>query len=132
MKRLRFELFGRLPIAAVIALMLLTVSVSRLPAQAPLGLPPPPDVDRDGLEDPWEITQAALGLSPRKANLILVPVIRPNMTREEVQPTLDRVVEFFARVPNRNPDGTIGIGVIIQWGNVLPDTDKESEYPCCS
>lgn len=90
------------------------------------------DIDNDGLADSWEARYSTtLGLSPRKANLILVPVIRPNMTREEVEPTLRKVVEFFARVPNRNPDGSTGIDVVIRWGNSLPERYRESEHPCC-
>lgn len=86
----------------------------------------PVDLDQDGLPDGWEFTKSELGLSPLKANLILVPVIRPNMTREQVLPTLGMVRDFFARIPNRNPDGSTGIGLSIQWGNPLPDIDSDA------
>src|SRR5262249_47747985 len=88
---------------------------------------PSPDLDNDGLPDAWETQNQASGLSPTHANLILVPVIRPNMTREQVQPTLEKVADFFARVPNRNPDGTTGIGVVILvWGNPLLPGDSDA------
>ena len=107
-------------------------ALSLLPATACAGLLLPAaiaedlDGDNDGLADSWESAQAGLGLSPLKANLILVPVIRPNMTRAQVLPTLDSVTRFFARVPNRNPDGSTGIGVVLQWGNPLPDIDSDA------
>lgn len=80
------------------------------------------DPDSDGLPECWE---SALGLSSLKANLILVPVLEPRVTREEVQPALNKVVDFFARMPNRNPDGSTGIDVLIQWGASLTDLDGD-------
>ncbi|MFN2577624.1 MAG: hypothetical protein ABR607_08040 [Pyrinomonadaceae bacterium] len=116
-------------------LILLAIVISffflgaRIPLAEPARMLPEVDSDNDGLPDDFE---TANGLSPRHANLILVPVLRPGMTRGEVQPTLDKVIGFFARVTNHNPDGSNGIAVVIKWGNTLPATDRESESPCCT
>ncbi len=85
------------------------------------------DFDQDGLPDAWECHQD--GFSPDRANLILVPVLRPDVTRADVQATLDRVIEFYGNLTNLNPDGSTGVTITIHWGNELPASDLLTDYP---
>jgi hypothetical protein len=41
------------------------------------------------------------------------------MTRAQVEPDLARLRDFYARIPGRNPDGSIGVNLIVLWGNVV-------------
>lgn len=93
------------------------------------------DADNDGLLDDWEtsgagpIQPAVHGCSPRRADLFLVVALRPGVTRAAVQPTLDRAKAFFARLPLRNADGSMGINLIPVWGGAIPAADAGTPYP---
>lgn len=85
----------------------------------------PDDRDNDGLPDWWEAERRSWGLSPARANLVLVPVNRASVPRHLLEPTVAQVVAFYGRVPMRNPDGSTGIGVVVRWGNPLPDSEGD-------
>lgn len=98
-------------------------------------LPPPEgDLDSDGLPDEWErtghgpIDLTKHNVSPGKADFFLVVVLRPGVTRAQVNPELDLAKQFFARMPNRNPDGSTGINMIVVEGNLLPESTREEDY----
>lgn len=86
---------------------------------------PAQDADSDGLPDRWEIDghgplrPSVHGVHPRRADLILVACLQPGMTRAQVEPDLARLRDFYARIPGRNPDGSIGVNLIVVWGNVI-------------
>ncbi len=84
------------------------------------GADPTADLDFDGLQNGWELDHPELGLDPLKANLIIVGVLCPGVTRDMVDADLRKAADFFGRMPNMNPDGTTGIQVTITWGNILP------------
>lgn len=96
--------------------------------------PPPTDLDRDGLLDNWERTECARAVGdgqacdPLRQDLVLVVCVRPGMTRSQVEPTLEQLRRFFARLPGRNPDDSIGINLITVWGNPLPLSDHGTAY----
>lgn len=86
---------------------------------------PSADHDADGLPDVWERGNTAAGMTPLKQNLVLITVNRPNLDRALIEPQLAELEAFFARVPNRNLDGSTGIRVYREWGNALPSSDSE-------
>jgi hypothetical protein len=92
------------------------------------GCDPSDDQDFDGLSDKWEQNNQRLGINPRRADMILMPVLRPGMARAEVTDTLDKVKDFYGRMPNRNLDGSTGIHISIVWGNELEESDRNKPY----
>lgn len=92
------------------------------------------DTDADGIPDEWE--RAGHGpLNPRvhdvrvgRQDVILVAARRPGLAWSTVLPQLERVRDFYRRVPTRNPDGSTGINIVIVQGPVLPESDRETAY----
>jgi len=87
------------------------------------------DRDGDGLPDRWEEERRSWGLNPDKANIVVVVVVRPNVARADVRRTLERIKAFFARMPVRNADGSIGIDVVFRWGRDLDDSFRDDATP---
>jgi hypothetical protein len=88
------------------------------------------DADADGLADKWEvegfgpIDPRVHGCRPGKADVFIVFRLRSTMTAEKIQPTVDRVVRFFARLHYKNPDGTYGLHAVPIVPPPMPkDTD---------
>lgn len=96
--------------------------------------PPEGDMDSDGLPDEWErtghgpIDLTKHNVSPGKADFFLVVVLRSGVTRAEINTDLDLAKQFYARMPNRNPDGSTGINMIVVDGNVLPESARGADY----
>lgn len=90
------------------------------------------DLDTDGLPDLWEIEgkgpidPKTHGCKPGRADLFILFRMRSTMTQAKIQPTLDRVVRFFASLPYTNPDGSKGIHAIPIVPPAMPkETDNE-------
>jgi len=90
------------------------------------------DRDNDGLKDRWEIEghgpidPKVHKVSPDRADVFIVFRMRSTMTREKIQPTIDRVVKFFADLPYSNRDGSRGLNAIPIVPPPMPaDTDKK-------
>jgi hypothetical protein len=83
------------------------------------------DIDNDGLLDRWEtagigpINPRIHNLSANHADLFLLIAFRSTTDSLAAMPEIQKVKNFFARLPNRNIDGTNGINVIIVFGNRL-------------
>ncbi|MCE9558865.1 MAG: zinc-dependent metalloprotease [Armatimonadetes bacterium] len=93
------------------------------------------DSDHDGLLDKWEINgfgplnPKTMGCKPDHADIVIVYCLRSNMTQAKIQPTIDRMKKFYASMPYKNPDGTIGLNLIpIVTAPNPADTDKIN-YP---
>jgi hypothetical protein len=85
------------------------------------------DRDQDGLLDDWEtrgfgpINTLAHNVNANRADFfIYVAFESATTTRAMVEPEFEKVKHFFASLPNRNPDGTTGINVIVLYGGVVP------------
>lgn len=92
------------------------------------------DRDLDGLLDSWEtsgfgvINPRIHDINPQRADFFLLPVYRAETNRTEADAQILLVKRFFASLPNRNPDGTTGINVIILPGIVLPASASGRVY----
>ncbi|MEQ1822030.1 MAG: M12 family metallo-peptidase [Fimbriimonadaceae bacterium] len=76
------------------------------------------DSDLDGLYDRWEtegfgpIRPSVHGCNPKRADVFIIFRMRAGMTQAKIQPTIDRVKEFYADLPFTNPDGSKGLNMI--------------------
>jgi hypothetical protein len=93
-----------------------------------------PDRDSDGLPDAWEtagsapINPATHGCRPDRADFFFIAVRRNGLTMAEAMPSLEKVKRFYSRLPNRNPDGSTGINMIIIDGGELPASENGTPY----
>jgi hypothetical protein len=90
----------------------------------------PGDADGDGLPDAWERERAHWGLNPHVANLIFVPVLRPEVAESPaLRTTLDdniaRMTQFYRDLPMRTERGVRGIHIVVRQGNQLSDFYRE-------
>ena len=112
--------------------MLTTAALATIALLTAQGLP---DLDTDGLPDEWEakghgpIDPSVHDCKPGRSDFFLVVCMRPGMTREQVQGSLDRVKKVFADTPGQNADGSTGINMIVVWGNELTEEDRNTPYP---
>lgn len=90
------------------------------------------DTDSDGLLDVWEregfgpIDPKVHGCLPGRADVFVVFRIRSKMTQEKIRPTIDRMKKFYASMPFKNPDGSMGLNMIAVVPPPMPeDTDKK-------
>lgn len=76
------------------------------------------DTDNDGLCDSWEkggfgpLDPKTMGCKPDHADIVIAFRPRPGVTREKLQPVIDRMEKFYAAMPHKNPDGKVGIHMI--------------------
>ena len=89
----------------------------------------PGDRDGDGLPDSWEEERRSWGLDPDRADLIFVPVLRPNVVKADVEPNIEMAKQFFLRVPVRSVNGAVGINVVVRWGRPLDQSFREDAKP---
>ncbi len=93
------------------------------------------DLDRDGLLDVWEregfgpIDPKVHGCKPNRPDLFIVFKRRSGVKMENLQPTIDRVVKFYADLPYLNADGSTGIHVIPIVPEALEPKDDNTGYP---
>jgi len=90
----------------------------------------PGDRDGDGLPDEWETERASWGLNPSVANMIVVPVLRPDVAESDrlmeiLEENLEKTRQFFADLPLRTTGGSRGIHIVYQDGNPLSDFYRE-------
>ena len=76
------------------------------------------DTDYDGLLDGWEVhgfggqDLAAMGASPLHKDVFVMNVLQNGSSRGEIEQHMqDTVVPFFAKLPYKNPDGTLGFAI---------------------
>lgn len=87
------------------------------------------DTDNDGLLDRWEIEgfgplKPDMGCKPDRADIIIVFRMSFGMKQETIQPTIDRMKQFYASMPYKNKDGSSGLNLIAIVPPALP---KETE-----
>lgn len=94
------------------------------------------DMDGDGLLDTWEmsgrgpINPSVHRLRTDHADMYVMFAFRDRsaVDLEEVNRNIAKVKEFYRSVPLRNPDGTIGINIVVLWGNNVPPSDATTTY----
>ncbi|MBE9080483.1 hypothetical protein IQ241_24915 [Romeria aff. gracilis LEGE 07310] len=94
----------------------------------------PGDADGDGLPDEWERDRADWGLSPNRADMIVVPVLRPEVAENSalmstLQNNLAQAKNFYGNLPIRTERGAQGIHIVLRQGNRLGNRFRESADP---
>ncbi len=94
----------------------------------------PDDKDGDGLPDSWERLQTDIDVQPNRADLIVIPVMRPELvSNPDLQNTLRenllRAKEFYANLPVCTESGFTGIHMTVESGRTLDSSFSESADP---
>ncbi|MBI5707335.1 MAG: hypothetical protein HZC36_10145 [Armatimonadetes bacterium] len=99
--------------------------------EAKLGTDPMnPDTDADGLLDGWEVGEfrglklQELGCDPRHTDFICLISRFDGLDETLAKEELARCVDYYAKLPTKNPDGKTGWSLHPIWLNVL---DKEAQ-----
>lgn len=86
---------------------------------------PEQDTAGDGIPDRHIIESDLFeGASPLRRNIFFEVQRTPLVTKETVETQMNRIVQFFAEAPIRNPDGSMGIDVHYVYEGVM---DKHEE-----
>ncbi len=86
------------------------------------------DTDNDGLPDAWEtgdvhpggLDLKAMGCSPDHADVIVEVQRMADVPEAPLRADMDKAVKYFAGLPVKNPDGSLGIALHVIYNDPIP------------